>query len=612
MIKKFFSLAALVILTASCANVIDNIDSLRSRLGVPDDEVYATIEGGDEDGAATKVFADAKMRVLWNNDDRITLFSQYTLGYEYRFMGKDGANAGSFKKIPVEDEVVTGNDLDYYYAVYPHSEETAIDNDGMLSLILPAQQEYKENSFGIGANTMVSVTNNKQLRFRNVGGYLSFKLYGNGISVKSITLKGNNGEKLAGEALVSMPLNGTPTTAMQDDAAETITLTCATPVALGATENDFVEFWFVVPPTTFSKGFTLTVTDKHDGVFQMTTAKERVIERNALTRMSPIQVMPVYNSMTVNEFLTFTSEGTTNISLYNQKNAPSLYYSYDKESWTKWDYSGLSFSKNSPLYVCGNNPAGFNLNQTQASQFKATGDSFSVSGSIMALIDFEEKVLQIPNTNCFIGLFAGCDKLLKAPDLPATSLANGCYWGMFKGCTSLASAPELPAATMVGNCYRYMFQDCTNLTKAPDLPSTSLAGFCYWGMFYGCSSLTYAPDLPATTLADACYDRMFVNCINLTKAPELPAMTLVWGCYWGMFEGCTSLASAPDLPATTLAGECYGSMFYNCTSLKVAPEPMIAMPLCLRTVLILWLPRYCLLRQWLMGVTMKCSRVVPV
>ena len=54
-------------------------------------------------------------------------------------------------------------------------------------------------------------------------------------------------------------------------------------------------------------------------------------------------------------------------------------------------------------------------------------------------------------------------------------------------------------------CYYYMFSDCTSLTKAPELPATKLADNCYRYMFYKCSSLTQAPALPATTLAGSCY-----------------------------------------------------------------------------------------------------------
>lgn len=34
---------------------------------------------------------------------------------------------------------------------------------------------------------------------------------------------------------------------------------------------------------------------------------------------------------------------------------------------------------------------------------------------------------------------------------------------MFDGCSSLTTAPELPATTLANGCYRYMFRDCALL-----------------------------------------------------------------------------------------------------------------------------------------------------
>ena len=169
-------------------------------------------------------------------------------------------------------------------------------------------------------------------------------------------------------------------------------------------------------------------------------------------------------------------------------------------------------------------------------------------------------------------MFSGCTSLIKAPELPATTLASSCYKEMFWNCTSLTQSQELPATTLADNCYGYMFQGCTSLTKAPELPATTLEWGCYRFMFQGCKSLTQAPELPATTLTNSCYSGMFQDCTSLTQAPELPVTTLEWGCYGSMFSGCTSLTQAPELPATTLTNSCYNSMFVDCKSLTQAPE----------------------------------------
>ena len=174
--------------------------------------------------------------------------------------------------------------------------------------------------------------------------------------------------------------------------------------------------------------------------------------------------------------------------------------------------------------------------------------------------------------NCYSEMFNGCTSLTKAPELPATTLTSVCYSNMFYGCTSLVNAPALPATTLSFNCYDGMFNGCTSLVNAPVLPATTLVNYCYSNMFNGCTSLTKAPELPATTLASSCYRDMFNGCTSLTKAPELPATKLAGSCYMDMFYGCTSLVNAPKLPATTLNAGCYVGMFYDCTSLKEAPK----------------------------------------
>ena len=160
--------------------------------------------------------------------------------------------------------------------------------------------------------------------------------------------------------------------------------------------------------------------------------------------MSMTCLVTVYKK--VGQFLTFRSDGTTTVSMYNlSSNAPVLYYSYDRIHWTKWDYSELSFTNSAPLYLYGDNPEGISSREDKYSSFKAHGDSFGVSGSIMSLIDNNTDLKSIPSDFCFFSLFEECTLLTTAPELPATSLTKCCYKNMFYKCYSLASAPELPA-----------------------------------------------------------------------------------------------------------------------------------------------------------------------
>ena len=234
----------------------------------------------------TKVYVNEDLHLRWTADDRISLFNKSTVNKEFVFTGETGAESGEFREVD-NGSSATGAAIPYVVAVYPYQSSVSISNSG-LSLTLPAEQAFAEKSFGLGANTMVSLGADDNLQFKNMGGYLRVSLYG-GVSVNSITLKGNNGEKIAGKANVSMSADGSATLAMAEDASTEITLTCANPVAVGATVEESVDFWFVVPPVTFSKGFTVTV-NYDGGSAEKSTDKSVTIKRNYLSKMAPFDV----------------------------------------------------------------------------------------------------------------------------------------------------------------------------------------------------------------------------------------------------------------------------------------------------------------------------------
>ena len=286
----FYLIALASLLTASCA--INEVEAPKEGPFIqPPGTIYATIDDG-QDGVETKVFADNKLRVLWNADDRITYFHKYSFGYEYFFKGVDGDTAGEFAVIEPSGPV-TGNSLDKIYAVYPHRADTKIDNDGVISFTLPEEQVYHINSFGRGANTMVSMTETPELKFKNVGGYLSFKLYGENISVSSIILRGNNNERLAGKCSISVSEDGIPHVMMDEtNSTDRIRLYCETPVSLNASAEEYTEFWLVVPPVEFTDGFTITVNTAEGPYLVQEAPIDHTIERNMIERMAPLKVVP--------------------------------------------------------------------------------------------------------------------------------------------------------------------------------------------------------------------------------------------------------------------------------------------------------------------------------
>ena len=287
--KKHFSslgiLAVVGLTLLACQN--KEIDFVPSQTDAP--VFYASIEEASEPD--TRVYVDENLRLLWHADDRVSIFNKYTFNQQYRFDGETGANAGTFTIVP-DGSFVTGNTLPAIYAVYPYNETTSITNDCQIELTLPSEQEYAPMGFGPGANTMVSATEDNNLMFKNLGGFLVIKLYGDDLSVSKVTLRGNNGEKLAGKARVTATLDGDPTVVMDDDATYEITVNCTAPVTIGKSPEDYTEFWFVLPPTVFEQGFTITVSDENGGLFEKATSKAVTISRNRISRMSAIKVQP--------------------------------------------------------------------------------------------------------------------------------------------------------------------------------------------------------------------------------------------------------------------------------------------------------------------------------
>ncbi len=296
--KRFSILVCLLLLFSSCTLEFDQLFNLsRPEASGTGTVFYATTESSV--APETKTFADAQMRVLWNEGDQITIFNKITYGQGFTFDGEDGDTAGGFEPFTQLPSFGYWGDLDYVYAVYPYSTNNKSDYDGNLTVMLPSEQSYKENSFGIGANTMVAVSSTNRLPFKNVGGYLSFRLYGDGVKVSSVTIKGNNNEKIAGKAKVTIPLNGTPTTVMDNSATDAISIVCDPAIQLGADAEHYTDFWFVIPPVTFTNGFTITVTDDLGGVFERRTSSSLTINRNQLDWMNPLKVTPNYDNVMI-------------------------------------------------------------------------------------------------------------------------------------------------------------------------------------------------------------------------------------------------------------------------------------------------------------------------
>ena len=243
----------------------------------------------------TKVYADKDLRLQWDDDDRITIYDENTYGYEYKYVGNSGDGVGRFEcfdKVPSSSFMFGEEMKDTVCAVYPYVKKQQIRPSKKTYLDafpLPAVQTYRENSLGSGANTMVSMGSNEKLAFKNVCGYLALKIYGDDVIVSSITLRGNDGEMIAGKADIDVSFDNPPSIRSFVDGKESITLECGD-VQVGNTAETATVFWLVVPPTKFEKGCTVTVEYNDGDAFVQTTSRSIEIKRSCLTRMAAFKV----------------------------------------------------------------------------------------------------------------------------------------------------------------------------------------------------------------------------------------------------------------------------------------------------------------------------------
>lgn len=301
--KGLFLQLLTCLLAVSCS--VSELDT-KAPASFGDDVFYASLESYSEPN--TRVFVNEKVIILWDEMDQISIFDKSTKNQQYEFTGETGDNAGAFDW--VADPSEPGTDLSYIYSVYPYNSSTTIDKEGVMTLTLPEEQAYRAGSFGVGANTMVSVTEDRLLKFKNVGGYLVLKFYGEGVSVSSIKLEGHQGEKLSGEATVTAVIGRDPEISMASTAGTSITLKCEEPVELGATKDDAVMFWMVVPPTAFTQGLKLTVTDPYGREFVKDSPANPSIARNGVLRISPIEVTIDDSSPSYTKVSSITVGGT--------------------------------------------------------------------------------------------------------------------------------------------------------------------------------------------------------------------------------------------------------------------------------------------------------------
>ena len=143
------------------------------------------------------------------------------------------------------------------------------------------------------------------------------------------------------------------------------------------------------------------------------------------------------------DYLCFTAEtagSTVKLIKFGSPTAVTIEYSTDGTTWSTYTFStDITLTNVGDKVYFRNASSGvttFSKGLSRCYYFGMSG-TIAASGNVMSLIDSTCSATNIPSGYCFCNLFANCDALTSAPELPATILKQFCYQSMFEGCTAL-------------------------------------------------------------------------------------------------------------------------------------------------------------------------------
>ena len=233
-------IAPLLVLLAACQREGSPVTPETPVLQLVEHTLYASTPGEDEPATRTVVSALNDKKILWSAHERISILSG---GVNYLFQGENDA--------PAATASFTGTgpvDLGSYIALYPYN-LSATYSEGYVSTTLPAYQLGKAGSFGDGYLITADDATGNSLSFKHLCSGLRFMV--NRDDIKAVTIRGNNGKKIAGDFRFRFASEDTPV--VEAGTEEYVTLRPSS----GSTFEAGKYYYIIVLPTVFSKGFTL-------------------------------------------------------------------------------------------------------------------------------------------------------------------------------------------------------------------------------------------------------------------------------------------------------------------------------------------------------------------
>ena len=547
-------------------------------------------------------------KTVWTAGDKVSVFYKSDANQCWKFNGKTGDRSGTLSCV---SQGTATTKMEKVVIVYPYSESYMITpSSGNIEAKLPAVQKYLHGSYGLESSPMISSGYYTQFALKNVCGWLKLQLSGTG-TITKITLKGNNGEQLAGDMYINAE-DATVTLASasvdNDDNQETggtlvfedsivreVELDCDGGVDLSGA--DVTPFYIALPPTVFEKGFTATLHFDNGMQKEISTSKKVEITRNHIV---PMETIEVGKTAIPNNQIWYTSTdgkivepykadgfGANIISNTYEDGKGIITFDGDVKRIGKYVFYNCSSLKTITIpygvttfydfafYKCNNLTAFYGFRASEDNRCLIMGNGVFVAFAPYGLTEYT-----IPDnvTATTQSTFLGCDNLasITIPDNVVRIGEKGftqcsnlkAFYGKFASEDNrcliqdgrlVAFAPagltEYVIPDGVTEIGINTFSTCRNLTSVTIPNSVTTIGD---NAFYGCSGLT---DVNIGNNTASIGEYAFYCCSSLTSITIPDSVTSIGG---RAFRDCSSLTSI-NIPDGVTSIEI--STFYDCCNL---------------------------------------------
>ena len=492
-IVKIIAYIAFVVLMQDSCQKIDNLskaaDSKKEEIEVQREvSVTSFYAYSGENDSKTKTSRKENGDLWWSPGDEIMVFCGEASG---KFVSQNEESAeiatfvGSFDK-DVSTSDVSANGV---LAFYPYSDALTREGNSVV-FTLPSSQLAVAGTFDDDLYPVIARSDTTELSFYNICGGAKFTVSKKGI--KTVTIRGNDSEPLAGKLSVTLDENGIPIVEVVDGEKE-IVVTAPDDSTLEVGK----EYYIVTIPQCLKKGFTLIYNQGLNIYNEFQTTKSINIKRSKFGVLEDLDENldiadwddPIEFKSSSVEKICVTEWDTNGDGKLSYKEAAlvqtigtvfkstSIYY-FDELKY----FTGLTSIGDDAFYSC------VSLGSvTIPSSVTSIG-----SGAFSYCSGLQSVTIPSSVTSIGSGAFTGCGgDLYVNCNIPSNSFYNGNFTslvigegvtsigsGAFEGCSGLQSVTIPNSVTKIGS---RAFYGCENLKtvfiKAETPPAISTNTF---------------------------------------------------------------------------------------------------------------------------------------